>query len=296
MKPTIGMAAITALWAFAATAQDTATEATVRQLKEQVNRMVMVGNEFALEGAIMSEVKGAPYSADQVSESTQTLADGTRIHNERTVTIYRDGQGRVRRETPESISIWDPVAGVNYNLNPKTMTYSKMQVSVSASSGKAGNVAFAVRTPLPPPPPGAPGDTVAFKKIITYSGSGEGAGASIVFSDGKRVTMAAPKHESLGQQTMEGVAADGTRETTTIDTGAIGNDRPIQIVSERWYSQELKTEIMTRHSDPRMGEQIMRLTNIRRGEPDPSLFQVPAGYQLAEPRKLMPFPPHPEQQ
>ncbi len=258
----------------------------------------MVGNDFALEGAIMSEVKGAPYSADQVSESTQTLADGTRIHNERTVTIYRDGQGRVRRETPESVSIWDPVAGANYNLNPKTMTYSKMQVSVSASSGKAGNVAFAMRTP--PPPPGAPGETLAFQKIITYSTSGEGAGAGMpvqIFSGGKRVTMAAPNHESLGQQTMEGVIADGTRETSTIDTGAIGNDRPIQIVSERWYSQELKTEIMTRHSDPRMGEQVMRLTNIRRGEPDPSLFQVPAGYQLAEPRKPgASFSIHQEQQ
>ena len=73
---------------------------------------------------------------------------------------------------------------------------------------------------------------------------------------------------------MEGTSAEGTRETNTIEAGVIGNDRPLTIVSERWYSQELQTEMMTRHSDPRTGEQTTHLTNVRLGEPDPpSLFQ-----------------------
>ena len=70
---------------------------------------------------MMSNVKGAPYSAEQITENTQTLGDGTRIHNENAVKVYRDGEGRVRRETPEMISIFDPVAGVGYTLDPKTL-------------------------------------------------------------------------------------------------------------------------------------------------------------------------------
>ena len=90
------------------------------------------------------------------------------------------------------------------------------------------------------------------------------------------------KKESLGTQTMEGVNVEGSRTTSTIEAGAIGNDRPIQVVSERWYSPELQTAVMTRHNDPRVGEEIFRLTNVRRGEPGAYLFQVPAGYQTVE--------------
>ena len=92
-----------------------------------------------------------------------------------------------------------------------------------------------------------------------------------------------PKKESLGTQFMEGVSAQGDRRTNTIEAGAIGNDRPIQIVSEHWYSPDLQMDVMTRHSDPRSGEEITRLVNINRAEPDPSLFAVPAGYQMVEP-------------
>ena len=85
------------------------------------------------------------------------------------------------------------------------------------------------------------------------------------------------RHADYGRRQRTGRAA-----TSTIEAGAIGNDRPIQIVSERWYSPDLQVDVMTRHSDPRMGEEITRLANINRAEPDPGLFQVPAGYQLVE--------------
>jgi hypothetical protein len=91
--------------------------------------------------------------------------------------------------------------------------------------------------------------------------------------------QAAPA-ESLGQQSIEGIMSEGTRTTTTIAAGEIGNDRPIQTVSERWYSPELKIVTMTRRSDPRTGDETFRLANVRRGEPDPALFQLPAGYQV----------------
>jgi hypothetical protein len=90
------------------------------------------------------------------------------------------------------------------------------------------------------------------------------------------------KKESLGKQMIEGVEAEGTRSTVTIAAGEIGNERAIEIVSERWYSAELQTVVMTRHSDPRFGETTYKLTNINRTEPDHSLFELPAGYTLKE--------------
>jgi hypothetical protein len=85
--------------------------------------------------------------------------------------------------------------------------------------------------------------------------------------------------EQLGVQNFEGVDAEGTRTVTTIPADAIGNERPIEIVYERWYSKELHMIVFSKHSDPRFGEQTYRLTNINRSEPDPSLFEVPAGYR-----------------
>jgi hypothetical protein len=89
-----------------------------------------------------------------------------------------------------------------------------------------------------------------------------------------------PKSESLGQQTIEGVNAEGTRMTSTIEAGQIGNDRPIQIVDERWYSHDIETAVKWTHSDPRTGQESLQLTNISRTEPSSDLFQVPANYQI----------------
>lgn len=88
--------------------------------------------------------------------------------------------------------------------------------------------------------------------------------------------------ESLGKQTMEGVEVEGKRTVTTIPVGAIGNERPIEIVAESWYSPELQTTIMSKRTDPTSGETTYRLTNIRRGDPDASLFQVPSDYTVKE--------------
>ncbi len=89
------------------------------------------------------------------------------------------------------------------------------------------------------------------------------------------------KHEDLGTQTIEGVSAQGKRETVTIPAGQIGNERPIEIVSETWFSPELHTMVLRKHSDPRQGESTYRLTDIKRNEPDASLFQPPAGTKVS---------------
>ena len=85
---------------------------------------------------------------------------------------------------------------------------------------------------------------------------------------------------SLGSRDFDGVRADGRKTTWTIAAGSIGNKLPIEIVSERWHSPELSVVVLTRHADPRSGERIYRLENIKRDEPNAELFKVPADYAL----------------
>jgi hypothetical protein len=98
------------------------------------------------------------------------------------------------------------------------------------------------------------------------------------------------KTESLGRQTIEGVPADGRRTTMTIPAGVAGNDLAMHIVVENWYSPDLETTILSKHSDPRNGETVTRLLNISRGEPARALFEVPADYKLSESAAGMPRP------
>jgi hypothetical protein len=242
-------------------------------------------------------VKGAPYSGEAVTETIQTLADGNRIINRNTSSVYRDSEGRTRREQSlkglgifggageepiQTIFINDPVAGVTYSLDsrshtaqksvPFTIQFSKQpgastfdgerfefKVAPGSAAGASGNVIMTA--PLPPPGPGGPEGTATF-----------------VF----RSKPGNEVKEQLGKQTVEGVEAEGTRTTVTIPAGEIGNERAIQIVSERWYSPELQLVVMTRHSDPRFGETTYKLTNINRTEPAKSLFEVPPGYTVKE--------------
>jgi hypothetical protein len=311
-----------------------------------------IHNEFSFDGKV---VKGAPYSADVVTETVQTLGDGNRIVRNSSSKIYRDSGGRTRREqslkaigpwavsgeTPVMISISDPASDpasvVNYSLDSNTKTAHKMVMPQMAAHrtfivGDAAKERAELKAKMK--------DKL---KLKTANGAESGvneAGVSasvvneVVISGGANaanlpadrvgvVTGAAPRavfgaigagvpmqmggdvfswtsdaevnQEQLGSQTIEGVVAEGTRVTFTIPAGKIGNERPIVTVNERWYSPELQTIVLSKNSDPRMGETTYRLTNIDRSEPDPSLFQVPADYKVEEGgfgrNLLLPEPP-----
>jgi len=113
-----------------------------------------------------------------------------------------------------------------------------------------------------------------------------GQGVGVGVGKGVGIATALPRMpkwdtrtEDLGEQNIEGVSAKGTRTITTIPAGAIGNDRPIETVYEKWYSDDLQMVVFSKSTDPRFGEQTYRLTNINRSEPDPSLFTPPPGYK-----------------
>ncbi len=221
-------------------------------------------------------VTGAPYSAEEVAEQVQTLADGTHITQPSRKTIYyRDSSGRTRIERtfplppgatgaagPNIIEISDPVSGAHYTLDPRSRTAHK----------------FSFPSVPVPPAPGArlsqsasvPTAMQASTRALSPS-SGESQAQRPQFS-----------HESLGTQTIEGVLAEGSRTTVTYPIGAVGNDRPIISVSETWTSPELKTVVLSKNSDPRNGDSTTRLTNISRLEPDASLFQIPSDYEIVD--------------
>jgi len=258
-------------------------------------------------------VKGAPYSAEAVTESIQTLSDGNRIVNHMTSSVYRDSEGRTRREQTlkalggvgtgdeplQTIFINDPVAGVTYSLDSRSHIAHKSapfkfeflskpgtpgpegrRFEFKVEPGSASGGAVTIAPGGAPPQAGirVPGPEVEQFTFRTEN-AGVGGGAFIFRTRGNNANEV---KEQLGKQTIEGIEAEGTRTTITIPAGEIGNERAIEIVSERWYSPELQLVVMTRHIDPRSGETTYKLTNINRGEPAKSLFEVPAGYTVKE--------------
>jgi TonB family protein len=297
--------------------RETSVQGPEYQAKTLPDRtFTFVSSEMNFDGKL---VKGAPYSAQAVTETTQTLADGNRIINKSESALYRDSEGRTRREQSlraigpfaatgepaQTIFINDPVAGVNYALDSRTMVARKMApmkfdfkfdsgqpgqgVKVTTTTGVSKTV-VGERIEVHPDIVVSPGAVVSQRTstrfepevftAATLAPPGSAAGGMVMHWFGGPDDRG--KSESLGKQMIEGVEAEGTRTVTTIPAGKIGNERAIEIVFERWYSPELQTVIMTRHADPRFGETTYRLTNISRDEPSHSLFEVPAGYTVKE--------------
>jgi hypothetical protein len=264
-----------------------------------------VGAQFmALEMSVDGKpVKGAPYSAEATTESTQTLPDGNKISRKSTTQLYRDTEGRTRRDSTMSmIGPWstdgqpattsviiDPVAKTQYILQHKTKTARKLPymdganffVYDSKTSGGPGHAGTRVEKEF------------SFVRRDDVAVAGTPA-TGVVMVD--RMNSNADKTESLGKKNIEGLVCEGTRTTHTIPAGEIGNERAIDIVSERWYSPELQTVVLTRHADPRMGETVYRLNRVQRSDPSRSLFEVPADYSTTEMpdplRKIRTAKPH----
>lgn len=213
-----------------------------------------VGSEMRFGG---KTVTGAPYSATSVTESVQVLSDGNRITHSNSSNVYRDSQGRTRVE--QTVGAIGPFAA-------------------SSDAPK--------RTYIHDPVAGAQyvldASTRTATKMKTWSGNRP---------EHHPPSSSDAKTEALGTQTIEGVQAQGTRTTITIPAGKFGNDQPMQIVHETWYSPDLQLVVLSKHTDPRMGEHTYRLTNINRSEPAKALFDVPADYTVTE-RSLNRGPGH----
>ena len=264
--------------------------------QEKGNVIYQTAGQVTLAAGVFDKSSGpvvsAPYSAMITNESVQTLADGNRIVHTSTGSTARDSQGRTRQDTvlptlgslsaanaPHLIFIHDPVAQTSYTLNLTDKTAHKMPALPPLPDVGVGGATVTMRVvdgkqaPLPPPTP----DADATPVTISAAGSG-------MFFEKHLSTEAEGQAstEDLGTQSMEGVLVKGMRTTHTIPAGQIGNEQPITIVTEVWTSPELKTVVYSKRSDPRMGEQTFRLSNLVRAEPNPALFTVPADFKIVD--------------
>ena len=228
------------------------------------------------------QITGAPFTADATTEFTQVLSDGNRIEQRYSTSIARDGRGRTRREQEMAL------------VGPLTVLTSKIYGPAGGGRGQA----VWVSSPGP-------------QRLIVISDPVERVSYTLdeqrkearrsdaklflqPLQDLKKLEASLKREaertnnqpavvvEDLGTRQIEGVAARGTRTTTTIPAGEIGNISPINLVTERWFSDELGMAVRITRSDPRSGETVYRLTNIVRAEPPPDLFAVPSDYTIID--------------
>jgi hypothetical protein len=213
-----------------------------------------MGFEAGLAG---KTVTNAPFTATVTTQVTRTLADGNKIDQTITGTVSRDSQGRTRRDmtlpgavlaattgggAPRAVFINDPVAATSYILHPDSKVADQMRFRPMRGALRAFRNDVGIR--------------------------------------GRRGAANETTTTELGTQTINGVMAQGTRITRTIPAGQIGNEKPIVIVTERWYSPALQMYVLRKTTNPLMGTTTFQLTNIQQAEPDPSLFQVPSDYTV----------------
>jgi hypothetical protein len=273
----ITMSAVCLLCGFASAQEKAALEKRQVEQDRDAGWLLLRATEMQDAGVMFGEVtKGAPFTAQRTEESTQTLGDGTHISHKSSISYVRDSMGRTRREDDEWITIYDPVANVSYRLNKKNHTGSKVELLRGVSLDRQKMEQEQVEA-----------DLVKLKaeseKVLAENKAQQG-NSIMITNDGPGGRVYSFRkdgtEESLGSQVVNGVMADGTRVTNTIPAGDFGNDRPITTVTESWYSPELHLTVLYKRTDPREGDVTTQYTGIKRTEPDPSVFQVPAGYTL----------------
>jgi hypothetical protein len=276
-------------------------EATAAQLDIQGTPLIGPGQVAIVSTAGMVRfrdkaevVKNEPYQAQAVTEMKQTLADGSHIVQTTTATVARDSDGRTMRAQKLSTmgpwkdsspgnsqtltTIFDPVAQehIDYTSDNKIAHVFPMPSMLPGNVVRAeGGFDVAATT-----------TSGGVEKGFVVSGNGPAGDGVQGFALQARTAFpqlsngVKPKTESLGTKTIESVQVTGTRSTSTIPAGTIGNDRDLNIIRETWYSPELKLVIQSTQSDPRFGETTYTLKNIQQGSPDVTLFQVPANYTI----------------
>jgi hypothetical protein len=284
-------------------------------------------------------VKNAPYSAQEVMERQQVLADGNQIVNTTTSMSYRDSQGRVRDEHRDrkgevsTVTITDPVANLSYVLHPQNKTATRMQggsaARAAAEAGRAGAeagraAAAAARArveelrkegKLPAAEHGPDGSEVIVKRVqrdtaegmrhleenvriiakeMTETRMGELSSLGpMLASAGDFKWAGKATTKDLGTRDIAGVKAQGKLRSYEIPAGEIGNRNPIVVSDETWWSPDLQVTLYSKHSDPRSGDNVYRIENLKRDEPPASLFTVPSDYAVKDLNFQLPKPPAP---
>jgi hypothetical protein len=211
----------------------------------------------------VNSVAGCPFSAIVEITQTQTLGDGSHIVTRIKALSYRDTAGRIRYEStnitdPDKhaqedltlIEIYDPVARFSYSIMPARSKAWRSNLNAPAPTIGEQAPHLSTRDPI-------------------FTQSGQEPGSKTVV-------------ENLGSRRMQGILVTGTKTTATIPVGAQDNDRELTIVTESWFSTDLGFALLRKTIDPRTHDSEMRVTSLEQSEPDPTLFQVPAGYKIID--------------
>lgn len=190
-------------------------------------------------------VTGAPFSADVSHQATQTLADGNTIQHAVTGRVARDSQGRTYMQ---------------HTINGGPLAQNGPKQVIFLSDPVAGYTYV------------LDSDTKTATRRVFKTPEGAPAHGHGAPNEGT----------DLGMQTINGVTVQGKSMTRTIPAGEMGNAKPIVSTSEVWYSPDLQIPVMAKHNDPRSGAAVFTLTNIQRGDPPASLFQVPSDYTIKD--------------
>ena len=308
--------------------------------------------------ASRAPVKGAPYSAEVISEKVQLLPDGNQISHRTTSLAYRDSAGRTRQEARDdkgevrTIQINDAVEDTRFVLSPSKKSATKIALDKdiakrveeirekARAAAKVDGKAMIIER-------GNPGETIVVKRMDGPRTDGKneireettvnvvriGGDTDVAINkEGKKYTYklgmggdhlgpamaelarlgtlgplgtfghsfqdarwaARATKTELGSRDFEGLRADGKRTSYTIPAGEVGNKNPITVTSESWYSPDLKVTIYSKQSDPRTGDSIYRLANVKRTEQPLSMFRVPEDYAIRSTRSITgPLPPAP---
>jgi hypothetical protein len=213
-----------------------------------------------LQSIVVPPKAGAPFTLTLETEWVKQLYDGgtTTLVNKRR--IARDAEGRVYQErwalVPKNdprvqsiqtmIQIHDPLAHTRYDCFLKTSTCELLNYTNSTSN---------IYKPMSPATGPLPGDQ----------------GSAI--------------HEDLGRRLIDGVETEGAHDILIYNPGAFGNDRKMTVENEFWWSPQLGLNLLSTKIDPRIGKQSFTVTELAQGDPDPSLFQLPAGFEVVDRRQ-----------
>lgn len=260
-------------------------------------------------------VKNAPYSAEVVTERVQNLADGNQIVNKTSAMSYRDSAGRTRQEMMDAkgelrLITLDDAQGNTFILQPKDKTATRIaHREIGRAAGEAARARIEQlrkEGKLPPEAKDADGENIIVKRVERVGGeqrkeiqenvrirlaqnlaegkgpNGAALGPVIAGAFGDIKWAAKASTRELGTREFDGIKAEGKVRSYDIPAGEVGNRNPITVSNETWYAPELQVTVYAKHSDPRSGERIYRMANVKREEPAAALFAVPSDYTVKD--------------
>jgi hypothetical protein len=218
------------------------------------------GVREVVEGILIPPIPHAPFTATLATESVKYGGDGSAMTfvNERR--IARDELGRVYQErwllVPKGSKINSTMNWIQI-ADPKQRTLYNCSTEVHIC------------------------DLVVYDPTNSLSALSPRKGSSGPLPQGGGNVV----WEDLGKRNIAGIDTVGARETTTTDAGTMGNDQPLTYMSEYWHSEQLGLNLLSMRTSPFFGKQTFTVTELTAVEPDPQLFQVPAGFKVNDQRK-----------